>query len=168
MVQPINVISTLSTLIAELSLCTTWHMTCYIWWEFCVLHMICTRLYPGHLSVRVGDSLRRDEEIVKISNRAFQFNCYCYYYYWVPALEWRRRRRELSLLQLLPLFMLVEQCAGWTVLFLFYSLVFNPVWSNTILNILKLKTDLMPSAYFVMLSDVAVSCRKLFQELFLL
>ena len=29
--------------------------------------MICTRLRPGHLSVRVGDSSRRSEEIVKKS-----------------------------------------------------------------------------------------------------
>ena len=27
--------------------------------------MICTRLHPGHLSVRVGDGSRRSEEIVK-------------------------------------------------------------------------------------------------------
>ena len=30
-----------------------------------MLHMICTRLRPGHLSERVGDSLWRNEEIVK-------------------------------------------------------------------------------------------------------
>ena len=30
-----------------------------------MLHVICTRLRPGHLSVCVGDSLRRSEEIVK-------------------------------------------------------------------------------------------------------
>ena len=30
-----------------------------------VLHVICTRLRPGHLSVRVGDSWRHCEEIVK-------------------------------------------------------------------------------------------------------
>ena len=30
-----------------------------------VLHMMCTRLRPGHLSVRVGDGSRRSEEIVK-------------------------------------------------------------------------------------------------------
>ena len=32
--------------------------------------MICTRLRPGHLSVRVGDSSRRCEEIVKKSRIA--------------------------------------------------------------------------------------------------
>ena len=30
----------------------------------CVLHVICTRLHPGHLTVCVGDSLWRSEEIV--------------------------------------------------------------------------------------------------------
>ena len=30
-----------------------------------MLHVICTRLRPGHLSVHVGDSPRRCEEIVK-------------------------------------------------------------------------------------------------------
>ena len=30
-----------------------------------MLHVICTRLRPGHLSVRVGDGLGRSEEIVK-------------------------------------------------------------------------------------------------------
>ena len=31
----------------------------------CVVHMICTRLHLGHLSVHVGDSSQRSEEIVK-------------------------------------------------------------------------------------------------------
>ena len=31
-----------------------------------MLHVICTRLRPGHLSVRVGDGSRRNEEIVTI------------------------------------------------------------------------------------------------------
>ena len=35
-----------------------------------MLHVICTRLRPGHLSVRVGDSSRRCEEIVKKSRIA--------------------------------------------------------------------------------------------------
>ena len=30
-----------------------------------MLHVICTRLHPGHLSVRVEDSLRRTKDIVK-------------------------------------------------------------------------------------------------------
>ena len=30
-----------------------------------MLHMICIRLHHGHMSVRVGDSLQRSEEIVK-------------------------------------------------------------------------------------------------------
>ena len=30
-----------------------------------VLHVICTRLRKGHLSVRVGEDLRRSDEIVK-------------------------------------------------------------------------------------------------------
>ena len=33
------------------------------------LHMICTRLHPGHLSVGVGGSSRRSEQIVKISRQ---------------------------------------------------------------------------------------------------
>ena len=32
--------------------------------------MICTRLRPGHLSVRVGDGSRRNEEIEKKSRNA--------------------------------------------------------------------------------------------------
>ena len=32
-----------------------------------MLHVICTRLHPGHLSVRAGDCSRRCEEIVKKS-----------------------------------------------------------------------------------------------------
>ena len=44
-----------------------------------VLHEICTRLRPCHLSVCVGDGLWRSEEIVKISNGAFE--CDFYYYY---------------------------------------------------------------------------------------
>ena len=35
-----------------------------------VLHVICTRLRPGRLSVRVGDSSRHSEEIVKKSRIA--------------------------------------------------------------------------------------------------
>ena len=44
-----------------------------------MLHVICTRLCSGHLSVRVGDSSRCSEVIVKISNFAFQFD-HCHYY----------------------------------------------------------------------------------------
>ena len=40
-------------------------MTCCMWWALDVLHVICTRLRLGHLSVRVGDSSRCSEEIVK-------------------------------------------------------------------------------------------------------
>ena len=35
-----------------------------------MLHLICTRLRPGHLSLRVGDSSRRSEETVKKSQIA--------------------------------------------------------------------------------------------------
>ena len=63
-------------IIAELSLRTTWHTTSCSWWAPDVLAVICTQLHPGHLSVRVGDSSRRDEEAVKISNCTF----YCDYY----------------------------------------------------------------------------------------
>ena len=49
-----------------------------------MLHVICTRLRPGHLSVRVGDSSRRCEEIVKkISNSAFE----CDYYYYITLIS---------------------------------------------------------------------------------
>ena len=58
-----NAISILSILIAELSLCTMWHVTRHavrgkrsVW---------CTWLRLGHLSVRVGDSSRRSERIAK-------------------------------------------------------------------------------------------------------
>ena len=56
---------TVSNLIAELSFRTKWHDACCTWWAPDVLHVICTRLRPGHLSVRVGDSSQRTEEIVK-------------------------------------------------------------------------------------------------------
>ena len=71
MVQPIkkkakiNAIYILS--IAELSLRTKWQMICCTWQVPDVLHVICTRLRLGHLSVRVGDSSPRSEEIVKKS-----------------------------------------------------------------------------------------------------
>ena len=61
----INAISVLSNLLAELSLPTTCH-TCCTWWEFDVLHVICTWLYYGHLRVDVGDSWRCSQEIEKI------------------------------------------------------------------------------------------------------
>ena len=35
-----------------------------------MLHVICTRLRSGHLSVRVGDGSRRSEEIVRKSRIA--------------------------------------------------------------------------------------------------
>ena len=77
----IDAISTLSNLIAELSLCTMWHTTCYMWWVLDVLHVICTQLYLGYLSIGAGDSSWRSEEIEKILNSAFQCN---YYYSWRP------------------------------------------------------------------------------------
>ena len=43
-----------------------------------MLHVICTRLSLGHFSVSVGDSSRRCEEIVRISNCAFECNHYKY------------------------------------------------------------------------------------------
>ena len=50
--------------------------------------MCCTRfvhydcaLVPGHLNLRVVDSSWCNEDIVKISNCAFQCD-YCYYYYY--------------------------------------------------------------------------------------
>ena len=39
--------------------------TCCTWQVLDVLHVICTRLRPGHLSVCVGDGSRCSEEIVK-------------------------------------------------------------------------------------------------------
>ena len=70
----INAMSTLSSWIAELSLRNTWHTTCCRWVAFDVLRVMCTRLRPGHSSVRVGDSSWRSEEmyIVKISNCNYQ------------------------------------------------------------------------------------------------
>ena len=53
-----------------------------------MLHVICTRLRPGHLSVLVGDSSRLCEEIVKkISNSAFECDYYYYYYYYGLQLD---------------------------------------------------------------------------------
>ena len=75
----INVISSLSNLIAELSLSTKWHMTCCTWSAFGVLHVTCTQLHLGRLSVCVGDSSRHSEEIVQILNCAFQCDCYDHY-----------------------------------------------------------------------------------------
>ena len=49
---------------------------------FDVLHVICTRLHPGHFSILVGDSLWRSEEIVKLLNCIFQCDYYYYYYYY--------------------------------------------------------------------------------------
>ena len=43
-------------------------------------HLICTRLRTANLSVHVGDSFWRSEEIVKLLNRAFQCNHYHYHY----------------------------------------------------------------------------------------
>ena len=41
-----------------------------------MLHVICTRLRPGHLSVRVGD-----RRLQKISNSAFECDYYNNYYF---------------------------------------------------------------------------------------
>ena len=43
---------------------------CCTWWALDVLHVTCTWLRPGHLSVRVGDGSRRSEEIVEKSGIA--------------------------------------------------------------------------------------------------
>ena len=50
---------------AELPLPTTWHMTCCTWHALDLLHVICTWLHPGHLSICVGDSLQHSEKIAK-------------------------------------------------------------------------------------------------------
>ena len=39
-----------------------------------MLHVICTRLCPGHLRVRVGDGSRRSKEIVKKKSRIGPLN----------------------------------------------------------------------------------------------
>ena len=44
--------------------------------------MICTQLCPDHLSVRVGDGFRHSEEMIKISNCAFEYDYYYYYHYY--------------------------------------------------------------------------------------
>ena len=43
---------------------TAWH-TCCTWWALDVLHVICTRLGPGHSSSCVGENSWRSGEIVK-------------------------------------------------------------------------------------------------------
>ena len=43
----------------------SYHVARNTTWALNVLHVICTRLLPGHLSVLVGDSSRRSEKIVK-------------------------------------------------------------------------------------------------------
>ena len=77
----INAISTLSNLVAELSLFTT-RYTCCFWKALDVLCLICTQLHPGHLSVCVGDSSWCSEETLKILNCVFQCDYYYYYYYY--------------------------------------------------------------------------------------
>ena len=62
----INAISALSNLIAKLRV--KWRTAGCTRQALDVLHVICLRLRQGHLSVRVGDSSRRREEIVKISS----------------------------------------------------------------------------------------------------
>ena len=61
----INAISSLSNLIAELSLRVMLHVVC----TQCV---VCD-LHIGHLSILNGDSLQHSEEIVKVLTRPFQF-----------------------------------------------------------------------------------------------
>ena len=57
-----------------------------------MLHVICTRLRLGYLSVRVGDSSRCCEEIVKkISNSAFE----CDYYYIITVTDGRKKSEGL-------------------------------------------------------------------------
>ena len=65
----INAISTMSNFIEELSLHTTWFVSQHAAHDKAlnVLHVIWTRLHPGHLSVRVGECSLRSEEIVKKS-----------------------------------------------------------------------------------------------------
>ena len=54
---------TLSSLIAELSLYTTWHVTWHVARD--KLSMCCMWFCPGNFSIRVGDSSRHSKEIVK-------------------------------------------------------------------------------------------------------
>ena len=76
---------------------TTWHATRHIARDkrLMCLRMFCTRLRPGHLSVRVGGSSRRNKEIVKISNRACECDYY-YYFFWV-RLTGSRERTDIAL-----------------------------------------------------------------------
>ena len=53
-------ISSLSNLV-PCTFCAMLH-TCCTWWTPDVLHVICPWLYPGHLSIHVGDSLQRSED----------------------------------------------------------------------------------------------------------
>ena len=87
---------TLSNLIAELSLRTTWHMTYCMWYALNVLHVICTRLCPGHLSICVRDGSQRSEENVKyLELRLWMrllllllwwrpLSSACWYHFWWP------------------------------------------------------------------------------------
>ena len=63
----------LSRKASRVSLCTPWYTTCCTWWVPDVLHVICTRLRPSHLSARAGDNSWRSEQIVK-KNRFAPFN----------------------------------------------------------------------------------------------
>ena len=88
----------MSNLIAELSLRTTWRTTCCTWWAPDVLHVICTRFCPDHiLSVRVGDSSRRSEEIVNTFEFRFQCCCWCRYYYYYYIISKGQLNDEIAL-----------------------------------------------------------------------
>ena len=67
MQNDMNATSARSNFIAELSLRTMWQVAQHVERDngSIVLHMICTQLRPGHLSVHVENSLRCSEETVK-------------------------------------------------------------------------------------------------------
>ena len=66
----------LSNLKAELSLRTTWHVTCCTWYAPNVLYVIWTWLHPGFLSEHVGDSSWHRNLKMSLSMSLFLFLSY--------------------------------------------------------------------------------------------
>ena len=65
-----------------MSVHTMWHTIGHTRKALNVLHVLCTRRNPDHLSVHVRDSLRGSEEVEKILNCTFQSDYYYQYYYY--------------------------------------------------------------------------------------
>ena len=56
--------------------------TCCTWSALYVLHMVCTRLRPDHLSVHIGESSRHNEKIAKNLKLWLSMWLLLYYYYY--------------------------------------------------------------------------------------